>query len=322
MAANASWNDVVTTTLKHRSKEISDNVSDNNAVLKRLKARGKHKIIPGGETLVEELSYAEGRFTWYTGYGTIDVSPKEVFSAAEYDWKQAAAAVSMSGLEELKNDGPERVIGLLDGRIENAKTTMANKMSEAIYGDGTGDGGQQLGGLELLVAGTPTNTVGGISGNTWSFWQNYVYDFSALAITPSKTTIQAAMNQLWMNTRRGMDMIDLIIADNTYFDYYWQSLQAIQRVSTMSGDGAAGAGFTSLKFMNADVVLDGGYGGNAPAGMFGLNTKHLYLCTHTKRNFVPLDRRTTVNQDAFVELIAWAGNMTMSNRFLQGRIQP
>lgn len=322
MPANASWNDVATTTLKHRSKKIADNVTNNNALLKRLRSRGNQKLISGGETLVHELSYAEGRFTWYQGYGNIDVSPADVFSAAEYDWKQAAAAVSMSGLEQLKNSGEDRMIDLLDARIENAQQTMANKMSEGVYGDGTGDGGMQIGGLELIVAATPTNTVGGISGNTWAFWKNYVYDFSALSISPSKTTIQAAMNTTFLATKRGMDKVDLIIADNTYFNYYWESLQAIQRIASVSGEATAGAGYEGLKFMGADVVCDGGYGGEAPAGMFFLNTKHLMFCTHKDRNMVPLDRRHTVNQDAFVELLAWAGNMTCSNRFLQGRIQP
>ena len=37
------------------------------------------------------------------------------------------------------------------------------------------------------------------------------------------------------------------------------------------------------------------------------------------RNMVPLDPdRFSVNQDAMVKLVGWAGNMTLSNAFLQG----
>ena len=40
---------------------------------------------------------------------------------------------------------------------------------------------------------------------------------------------------------------------------------------------------------------------------------------HSRRNMVPLDPdRFSVNQDAMVKLIAWAGNMTVSNSRLQG----
>ena len=71
--------------------------------------------------------------------------------------------------------------------------------------------------------------------------------------------------------------------------------------------------------MNSDVVLDGGYGGGAPANtMYFLNTDYIYFRPHTRRNFAPLgDERFAVNQDAMVKLIGFAGNMTVSNRRLQ-----
>ena len=49
------------------------------------------------------------------------------------------------------------------------------------------------------------------------------------------------------------------------------------------------------------------------------NTDYLFLRPHKDRNMVPLNPdRFAVNQDAMVKLVAWAGNMTMSNAFLQG----
>jgi hypothetical protein len=58
----------------------------------------------------------------------------------------------------------------------------------------------------------------------------------------------------------------------------------------------------------------------APAStMYFLNTDHIALRPHKDRNMVPLDPdRFSVNQDAMVKLIGWAGNMTMSNARLQG----
>jgi hypothetical protein len=49
------------------------------------------------------------------------------------------------------------------------------------------------------------------------------------------------------------------------------------------------------------------------------NTKYIFWRPHARRNMVPLDPdRFSVNQDAMVRLIGWAGNMTLSNGFLQG----
>lgn len=48
------------------------------------------------------------------------------------------------------------------------------------------------------------------------------------------------------------------------------------------------------------------------------NTKYLFWRPHQDRNIVPLDpERFSVNQDAMVKIIAWAGNMTLSNAFMQ-----
>lgn len=180
-----------------------------------------------------------------------------------------------------------------------------------------------------------------IDSGTWGFWQNNVSDFSVAGLTPGPATMQTMMNRAWLAQARQADKPDMFISDNTYFRYYWESLQAIQRIQS-TDEGMAG--FMNLKFMTADVVYDGGFQGNttgnvstgsalgaggswlsgsgAPADhMYVLNSDYLFLRPHTDRNMVPLDPdRFSTNQDAMVKLIAWAGNMTMSNRFLQGVI--
>ncbi len=264
-------------------------------------------------------------------------------TAAQFAICQAAVAVSISGLEELQNAGEERVIDLLDSRIRNAEKTMMNNMSNDAYSDGTADGGKQIGGLQLLVADTGTSgTVGGIDAGTWGFWQNYVASFASNSLTPGAATIQTMMNRTYQNITRQRDYPDLWIGDNTYYRYYMESLQAIQRVSS-DKDGMAG--FMNLKYMNSDVVFDGGFQGTttgnvstgsplgaggswlsgtgAPANhLYALNTDYIRLRPHRDRNMVPLNPdRFSVNQDAMVKLIAWAGNMTVSNRFLQGLIK-
>lgn len=313
--------ELVTTTLRNRSKKLADNVTNNNALLMRLKKKGNTRPVSGGRTIVQELEYAENStYKRYSGYETLNISPSDVFTAAEFDLKQCAVAVSISGLETLQNSGKERMIDLLESRIKNAERTMMNNMSTDVYSDGTADGGKQVGGLQLLVADDPTTgTAGGINRANYSFWRNQLYDFSDESATPSATTIQTAMNQLWLSCVRNSDRPDLIVADDLYFRYYWESLQANQRFTS---DDMAQAGFSSLKFMDADVVFDGGQDGSAPAShMYFLNTDYIHFRPHRDRNFTPLDPdRYATNQDAMVKLIGWAGNMTLSNGALQGVI--
>ena len=328
--ASPNLDELVTTTLRNRSGQLADNMSTNTALLTRLRSRGKARTVSGGRTIIHELSYAENStFKRYSGYETLDISPSDVFSAAEYNIKQAAVAVTISGLEQMQNAGKEQVIDLLESRIENAETTFVQNLSSDVYSDGTADGGKQIGGIQSIVSTTPTNTVGGISANTWAFWKNFVSVQSTPASTWTTSLITPAMNKAWINTSRGADSPDLIIAGNGSFQAYLESLQGIQRV--MKSD-MADAGYTSLNYMGADVVLDGqvgvGYaalgGGNPNAEyMYMLNTKYLMYRPMAGRDMVPLNpTRHSTNQDAIVKLMVWAGNVTCNNRFTQAVIIP
>lgn len=255
-----------------------------------------------------------------SGYEVLNVSPSDVISAAEFDWKQASVAVTISGLEQAQNSGADALLDLLESRIEVAEKTMQNNLSADMYADGTASSGKQIGGLQLLVADAPTSgTVGGINRATYSFWRNQKFQATTDGgSAASAANITRYMNTMYMKTMRQSDKVDLIMADTNYYQFYWSSLQAIQRIT--STDMAA-AGFTSLQYMGADVVADGGIGGGCPANhMYFLNTDYIFWQPHRDRNMVPLDKRDSINQDATVQLIIFMGNMTMSNAELQGVI--
>jgi hypothetical protein len=200
---------------------------------------------------------------------------------------------------------------------------MANLLAGGVYADGTGSGGKELTGLNAAVPTAPTTgTYGGIDRATWTFWQSKLTSSADLSGAPvmSATNIQAAMNLLWAKLVRGSDRADLIVFDNNFWQFYLSSLQAMQRF-TQAETGKLG--FPTIKYMDADVVLDGGIGGFCPASTgFFLNTKYIFLRPHSARNMVPLspNRRYAINQDAEVQILAWAGNLTTSGSQFQGRL--
>lgn len=323
---SSTMTEIVTTTLRNRTGKLADNVSKNNALLHRLQKKGKVKPFSGGRTIVQELEYAEnGTYVRYSGYETLNIQPSDVFTGAEYQIAQAAVAVSISGLEMLQNSGDEQIIDLLESRIENADKTMVNNIALDCYSDGTASGGRQIGGLKLLVSATPsTGSVGGIDPSTTAgaFWRNiYASALTTYGAAATSANIQSYMNRVALQLVRGTDAADLIVADNNYYRLYLESLQSMQR--TTSNEMAA-AGFNSIQYIGAgkvaDVVLDGGVGGGATANTMNfLNTDYIFFRPHSQRNFVPIgDDRYAVNQDAMVKLIGFAGNMTTSNRSLQG----
>lgn len=321
--ADINIGQTLATTLRNRRPELRDNMSDNVALYNRLRKKSR-MMLDGGRDIVFPLEYAEnGSFQFYSGYETLDISVNDIIDAAVFDWKQASCAVSISGLEQIRNSGRHAVIKLLASKIKNAQRTFVNQMGAQVYADGTGTGGKEIGGLGLLVPTTNTNTVGGIDANTYTFWRNQVLDFSTHnSGATTSSNIQAAMRSLWIDCFLNSDHPDLITMDDTYYSHYWGSLVGIQRIT---GSDEAKAGFSGLKFAGpggvADVVLDGGIGGNAASEtMFMLNTDYIAHITHSDRDTeVVGGERHSVNQDAQVQLILWAGNMAISNRRLQGK---
>lgn len=323
--ANANISDIMATTIENRSRTVADNVTNNNALLMRCKQNGRIKNFSGGTKILQELSFAENANAgWYSGYDILPVGVSDVISAAEYDIKQAAVPVIISGLEQLQNTGKERMIDLMESRLEVAESTMANLINGGLYSDGTAAAGKQIDGLNAAIPIDPTATAyGGIDGNTFAFWRNAVSDQTAAdGLDPTK--IQGYWNLLWAALVRGQERPDLIMADTTVWAAYIESLQSTQRFTNTN---QADAGFASVKFMDADVVLDGGiYNGNngsgAPAGTaYFLNSKYIHYRPHAQRNMVSLspNRRYATNQDAEVQIMAWAGNLTTSGRMFQGR---
>jgi hypothetical protein len=315
--------EIVTSTLRARSGKAIKQFERNTALMTKLTKKGNSKPFSGGRSIVTELEYrANDTVKRYSGYEQLDIRPNEVFTGAEYFLKQLAVAVTISGLEELTNAGDAQVIDLMEGRISNAEASLMLTLSADTYSDGTADGGKQMGGLQHLVSDTGLGMVGGIDSANWDFWRNQVYSAAALALgVVSSTNIQTIMNRAYLGTSKNRDMVDLIVADNNYFRYYLESLQAIQRITATS---EAEAGFATLKFMGADVMFDGGFQGDAPADrMYFLKTKHIKYRPHKDRNMVPLDpTRHSTNQDATVRLIAHAANYTIGNRQEQAVIKP
>lgn len=312
---NASFSDIITTSLQGYSGKLADNITNHNALLRQIERKG-NMMSATGRTIVQELEFAEnGTVQWYQGADTLDTSVGETFTAAEYNYKQIAGNVVITGLEQIQNSGKEAVHNLLKARMRNLEKSLKNTIATALYADGTGSSSKEFGGLQHLVADVNTNTVGGISGTTYDWWRNFVYDFSTLVITPSATTIGTAMQTTWLNTIRGADKPDIIAAGATYYTYYWDSLLANQR---FMDDKGAGAGFTNLVYQgNVPVIYDDQC---AATRMYFLNTDYLYVRPAKGRWLVPLGDRASINQDAVVMPMVAAGNMTCSNRARQGVI--
>jgi hypothetical protein len=310
---NATFTEMVTTTLRNHSKDVTDNVSLNNALLRQLKKKGKIKSESGGYEIALPLDYAENStYLRYTGYDPQNTAASDGLTAAKYDWAQISMHVTASGRELRMNNSSEKMINLVKARLTNAKRTAANNMSVDIYSSGALT--NQIGGLAALITSDGTGTVGGIVSGTYTFWKNKFTETG----TPSATTIIPDMNTLWLQLNRGADQPDLIVSSHDFYQYYENALQANQRYMKES---EAGAGFESLVYKGKPVIFDSNTNFSVTNEiMYFLNTDYLWLIQHPDAQWTPEDDRVPVNQDAVVIPLYWMGQLVTSNRALQGKL--
>lgn len=315
------FTELVSTTFRNHRSKLIDNVSNNNALLTYLKRKKKMRTESGGLEIAIPLEYAEnGTYQRYSGYDLLNINQSDVITTAKYDWRQIALNVVASGRELRINNGKERIINLAKSRLKNAMNTFNNNFSADIYSDGSL--ANQVGGLQHLVADSGAGTVGGIDSSTWTFWKNVVQSAAAplqggAGITPSNSTIQSLMLPLWLELVRGNDKPDLIVASNEYYSFYEESLTDLKRYTNSE---SANGGFVSLKYKSADVIFDGN-SGIPDEHMFFLNTDYFEVVAHSDANLTVNDEMKPYNQDAVVIPILWMGNLTMSNRALQGLLK-
>lgn len=312
---NSTFTELVTTTLRNHATDVADNVSNNNALYSYLKKKNKIKVKSGGTKIAVPLDYAENStFQRYSGFDQLTIQQSDVLTAAEYDWVQSAVHVVASGREIRMNNGKEAMIDLVKARTKNAMRTAANNMSVDIYSSGSLT--NQMGGLGHLVSTDGTGTVGGIVAGTYTFWKNKFREMTGTNAW-SKTTIKGDMNALYMDLCRGVDRPDLIISSHDFFAAYWESLQDLQRYT--ADQSGAGAGFKSLKYVDADMIFDSNTNFATTAEkMYFLNTEYLELVEHKDARWSVLDEKVSTNQDGVIVPIIWMGQMTCSNRSLQG----
>ena len=316
MGASSTFTELVSTTFRKHRATVKDNLSNRNALVKRMKQRGNYRLEDGGLTIACPLDYAaNGTYQRYADWDVLNISQSEVLSAAEYQWRQIAINVVASGRELRINSGESQIINLAKARLKNAIRTFTNSFSSDLYSAGSLT--NQINGLQAIVADTNTNTVGGIDANVWTFWKNTTIDVSDAVTTISAANIElGVMLPLWLALDRGPDdQPDLIVMDNVYYTHFEGSQVSFKRYAS---SGTLDGGAVALKYKGADVLYDTSATGIPASHAYMLNSNYLQLVAHKDADMEEMDEMRPVNQDGAVIPILWMGNVTCSNRKMQG----
>ncbi len=295
---------LLSTTLKKYRPTLTDNIHKSNAVFYQLKKGGYIKEEDGGERIVEPLMYGKNTTAGsYSGYDNLDVTPQEGIDAAEFNWKQYSASITIDGKTERQNSGSSKIIDVLEAKTKQAELSLTESLSTGLFSDGTGNGSKDLTGLQAMCA--ATGTYGGINSATYTWWQ------AAQEATSEAITIAKMRTAFNTSSVGGKDTASLIVTTQTiYQTYEGLFTSTITMYSSLTKDLVDG-GFQSLEFKGVPLVWDE----LCPSGtMYFLNKNHMKLVVHKDANFETTDFVKPENQDARVAQILFMGNLTCNRR--------
>lgn len=298
---NSNYDQILSSTLANHSPQLVDNIFTARPLFWFLKQAGQIRMEDGGHKIVQPLIHAtNSTATSYSGDDTLPTTFQEGITAAEYDWKEYAVTIAIKNIEEAKNNGPQALFNLLEAKVMQAEETVAENMDSMFFSDGTGNSGKDWNGLKNLI-GTASNTVGGISGTTYSFWNPNVNSSGV-------TQTIALMNTGFNTASVGSDRPGFIMTTQSLYEGYEKLIQSNQR---FEDPAAADAGFINLMFKTAPIVYDTYC---TASYMYFVNPKYVKLVGHSENWFRPTPFVKPSNQTIRVAQIICVGNLIVSNR--------
>jgi hypothetical protein len=266
----SSWEAIVGT-------KPEDQIFDEYWLLDNLSKGKAFQSVNGGRSINGAIEYAVNTtFRSYSDTETLDTTRIDVFDEFTYTWKEYAGTVVMSELEKAKNQGEGRKFDLLAGKLENLRHSARKALNEGCFSDGTGNSSKDIGGLQHIVASSPSSgTVGGVNRGTYTFWRNQ--QSSGAKTSTAFDNLRAVMRTVHNDCSSGVNAKhpDYWVTTQTVFEGYQSLLIANEQVTDKSADSADG-NFKNeyMKFMG----LPGSYDEDCPSGsLYFLNNANLKL---------------------------------------------
>ena len=324
MAGAESLLNIVTTTLNDWSKDVYNNVTNNNALLYYFKNFGKLGLPGrngaatsgsietrnGGKQIEEDVSIKENTNVGFVAYNaTVGTDAVDVLNMAIFNWKYCYGNAVLYGAQILMNsDSDFRKHKLVEEVVQNAEQTMVNVIGAGIWNDPITTV-TSLDGIPYLIsddgASTGATAVGGIDTSSYPLWKN---QFVNLAKVHTPDDLRKSMGILFRKCTRGAVQPDLIVTNPDLYSEFESSLVAQQRFTNPSmGD----AGFENLRFHGATVIFDQ----NCPANrMYFLNTRAMAFNFHRDAMFTVGKMEKLFGQEKFAWPITSMCNFSVRAR--------
>lgn len=310
-----------TTTWQNMKKTAVDNIFDATPFWFWLKKNNKLESVSGGRFLTEPLNYAKSERVQFLGRGgTVSLNDNEFMTIAYDNWRYMVDSIVRFGTDDQQNRGQNRIISLMQSKLDNSKNSLIDKLETALFDTGnlaaSDNPGLAFNPLDVLVADDPSSslTVQGIdqslAANSW--WRNQSTNMTGLSFAVhGHSKMRTMFNNCGNNLNQ--DFPDIIVSGQTPYEYYEDSVIEQKRIVNKSlGD----AGFENIQFKGVPMIWSPSC---ANTKMYFLNTRFLKFKYDPMMNFDMTEWKPIPDQvnDRAAQIIL-AGNLMTSRRRVHG----
>lgn len=307
---------LLATTKPKISKEFFNSAANRIPLLRKLKESGNmFEVADGGRAFHEAAISGDSNAVGpYEGYDVLNISEQKGLQAFVYEPAFAYASIVVDNPTLAMNAGSEAVLKILEGRMDQAKTSLDNILDQMLcgaYGTVINGKAQKWIGLQDIIADTNTSTIAG-TGVDRSLAENVKLknqvDTTSVASAAAWNTSGAGrnlMDSLYYACRFGSDVPKLCLMTRTVYAAYNTSLAANERF--VGTPEKAGGGYKTLIFMS-DCEVE--YGDNVATGhMYFVNPDKMKFKVLSKKNFEMSDFLPLATQDAQRAFITVGGQL-------------
>ena len=293
MSWSAFYDEATWSTERHFSRKVVDQVFASNPMAMRLKQNAV--TINGGESLELSGIYAFQAAEWFGEWDTYANVHKEEISAGRLDWKYLTRPVVLSQAQLLKNSASEeRRYDLAMQKNVVAAKAMADALGTALFAET-----QVTNGVDTLFnyVAAGTTTYAGITRATTGDAATWAANVDTTA-TLSLAALQVGKG----NATEGSEQPNFHVTTQLNFNRFHDLLTPIQRLGS---ETLGKAGFDSLMFVNAPVVVDSHVSADH---WYMFNMNHLDLAAHRLAFFTFQRSPVPVNQWVHIGRYYFMGN--------------
>ena len=313
IAITDTYDALLSTTLRNYSRKMRDNIFNKFPFLNWLMNKGRVQHEDGGTFIIEHLLYGKNTtIKAYSDYETLDTTPMEGITVAQYNWKEYGGTIAISRVEKRKNSGKHRLLNLLEAKINQAEMSLRDKITTDIFADITASPAKAIDGIFLHASSSPsTTTVGSVSGSTYTWWRNQTSNVGAFA-----NNLESSLRTLFNScSAGGADFPNAVVGSQTAIEYYEALGTPGKRF--INEQRTLDLGFEVLTYKGADMFWDAGIATNVPETgetMVMLNSEAIRLVIDSESDFVTTDFIEPENQTASVAKVLAMLNLCTNNR--------